>query len=97
AHGMLPHLGAGVGQGMEDVFTLTQLLAHPQTNKSNIDVTEGSNRAGKVYDNYGPGQLDTSMVAERLTGQWEPVWNHDVRDEVAFCVQMLSDESVFEV
>ncbi|KAI3622631.1 salicylate hydroxylase [Moniliophthora roreri] len=39
AHGMLPHLGAGAGQGIEDVFTLTQLLTHPQTNKSNIDVS----------------------------------------------------------
>ncbi|ESK92132.1 salicylate hydroxylase [Moniliophthora roreri MCA 2997] len=39
AHGMLPHLGAGVGQGFEDVFTLTEFLKHPQTNKSNIDVS----------------------------------------------------------
>ncbi|KAI3622555.1 salicylate hydroxylase [Moniliophthora roreri] len=111
AHGMLPHLGAGAGQGIEDVFTLTQLLAHPQTNKCNIDrvlhsyntvrppransVLEGSKRAGEVYDNYCPGKLDASMVTERLTGQWESVWNHDVRKEVAFCVQMLSDEGVF--
>ncbi|KAI3621845.1 salicylate hydroxylase [Moniliophthora roreri] len=39
AHGMLPHLGAGVGQGFEDVFTLTEFLKHPQTNKSNIDAS----------------------------------------------------------
>ncbi|KAF9255116.1 FAD/NAD(P)-binding domain-containing protein [Marasmius fiardii PR-910] len=37
AHAMLPHLGAGVGQGFEDVYTLTKLLTHPLTNKSNLD------------------------------------------------------------
>lgn len=39
AHGMLPHLGAGVGQGFEDVYTLCRLLAHPRTNKSSLDVS----------------------------------------------------------
>jgi salicylate hydroxylase len=38
AHGMLPHLGAGAGQGFEDVYTLCRLLTHPGTNKSNLDV-----------------------------------------------------------
>lgn len=38
AHGMLPHLGAGAGQGFEDVYTLCRLLAHPGTNKSSLDV-----------------------------------------------------------
>ena len=35
---MLPHLGAGVGQGLEDVYTLFRLLSHPTTTKSNLDV-----------------------------------------------------------
>lgn len=38
AHGMLPHLGAGVGQGLEDVRVICQLLTHPQTRLSNIEV-----------------------------------------------------------
>lgn len=35
---MLPHLGSGVGQGIEDTYVLTQLLTHPETNLSNIEV-----------------------------------------------------------
>lgn len=35
---MLPHLGSGVGQGIEDVYVLTQLLTRPETNVSNIEV-----------------------------------------------------------
>jgi len=35
---MLPHLGAGVGQGFEDVYVLCRLLEHPQTNLTNLDV-----------------------------------------------------------
>jgi salicylate hydroxylase len=35
---MLPHLGAGAGQGLEDVYALCRLLSHPTTTKSNLDV-----------------------------------------------------------
>lgn len=38
AHGMLPHLGGGVAQGIEDVYILCDLLGHPQTKSSNIEV-----------------------------------------------------------
>lgn len=38
AHGMCPHLGAGVGQGLEDVRVICQLLTHPQTKLSNVEV-----------------------------------------------------------
>lgn len=38
SHAMLPHLGAGAGQGFEDVFVLVQLLTHPRTEKSNLSV-----------------------------------------------------------
>ena len=35
---MLPHLGAGSGQGIEDAYLLGKLLSHPQTNLSNVQV-----------------------------------------------------------
>lgn len=34
---MLPHLGAGAGQAIEDALLLTQLLTHPSTNMSNAE------------------------------------------------------------
>ena len=36
---MLPHLGAGAGQGIEDVFLLTRLLSHPDTRIANVHVS----------------------------------------------------------
>ncbi len=36
---MLPHLGAGSGQGLEDAHLLAKLLAHPQTSGENIEVS----------------------------------------------------------
>lgn len=35
---MTPHLGAGVGQGFEDVYTLCRLLCHSVTKKVNLNV-----------------------------------------------------------
>ncbi|KAG6330766.1 hypothetical protein ID866_8322 [Astraeus odoratus] len=36
AHGMCPHLGSGISQGLEDALVLCHLLAHPDTNLSNV-------------------------------------------------------------
>lgn len=36
---MLPHLGAGAGQALEDAYILSRLLSHPQSTKSNVEVT----------------------------------------------------------
>ena len=38
AHGMLPHMGAGAGQGLEDAYLLCRLLSHPKTTTANLDV-----------------------------------------------------------
>lgn len=39
AHAMLPHLGAGAGQGLEDAVVLVKLLGHPQVSKANVEVS----------------------------------------------------------
>ena len=36
---MLPHLGAGAGQSLEDAYLLAKLLGHPETNIHNIEVS----------------------------------------------------------
>lgn len=70
AHGMLPHLGAGAGQGMEDAYSLIRLLSHPQVSRDNIEdvlktydalrrpranrVLVESTRCGMFYDGFGP-------------------------------------------
>ncbi|KAF9270738.1 salicylate hydroxylase [Marasmius fiardii PR-910] len=111
AHAMLPHLGAGVGQGFEDVYILTKLLTHPLTNKSNLDrvlahyneirpprandVLERSTKAAEIYDNFGPGGYDASEMAARLRCRWEPVWNYDVHQVIETSFQKLLADGVF--
>ncbi|KAJ8084610.1 hypothetical protein PM082_003383 [Marasmius tenuissimus] len=111
AHPMLPHLGAGLGQGFEDVFVLTQLLTHPQTHKGNLDqilacynevrpprasdVLMRSTRAAEIYDNYGSGGYDTAQMQEHLQGQWEPVWNYDVREVLEESIRGLQKKDIF--
>ena len=35
---MLPHLGAGAGQGVEDAYMLARLLSNPRTHAGNLEV-----------------------------------------------------------
>lgn len=35
---MLPHIGAGAAQGLEDAYLLAHLLSNPQTTSKNVDV-----------------------------------------------------------
>ncbi len=37
---MLPHLGAGAGQGIEDAYLLAQLLGHPQATAENVEASD---------------------------------------------------------
>ena len=38
AHAMLPYLGAGAGQALEDALVIVKLLAHPRTSAENVEV-----------------------------------------------------------
>ncbi|KAK7058580.1 hypothetical protein VNI00_002216 [Paramarasmius palmivorus] len=107
AHGMLPFLGAGAGQGIEDVVLLTELLAHAQTRKDNIKdvlavydivrppranyVLEASTRAGQIYGDTNPVQDDFCKMARQL----ERIWGHDIGEDVVACIQMLCDRGIF--
>jgi len=77
AHAMVPHLGAGVGQGFEDCYVLYRLLTHPQTKLSTLDsvleiydtirppratmVQRESVRMGHLYHGYGPEEGGNTM------------------------------------
>ncbi|THV01451.1 FAD/NAD(P)-binding domain-containing protein [Dendrothele bispora CBS 962.96] len=85
AHPMLPHLGAGVGQGFEDVLVLTHLLTHPQTKKANLShvlaqynkvrppransVLHGSTRAGEIYDSFHPTAKNDVETTAKLLNE----------------------------
>ncbi|KAF5313151.1 hypothetical protein D9619_002826 [Psilocybe cf. subviscida] len=105
AHGMLPHLGAGVGQGFEDVYVLYRLLTLPETKMENLEtilatydklrvpranaVLERSIVSGNIYDNYGPKGYDAKTLEDKVRGQWEWVWDHDLEAQVNTAVAEL--------
>ncbi|KIK70566.1 hypothetical protein GYMLUDRAFT_89587 [Collybiopsis luxurians FD-317 M1] len=111
AHGMLPHLGAGVGQGFEDVFLLVQLLTHPQAKNGNLPdllmryntvrpprangVLQASAEAGRMYDSFSSKE-DTSRLQRGLPGIWEDIWGHDLNKDVAASFESLYISNVFQ-
>ncbi|CCL98087.1 uncharacterized protein FIBRA_00081 [Fibroporia radiculosa] len=111
AHAMLPHLGAGAGQGIEDAYVLVELLKHPQTTTSNIEavlqaydrirrpraqmVWNGSYRAGRIYDGAAEHDQSPEGVSEDIGRMWDPVIHHDVRDQVQSAVDWLKETLVF--
>ncbi|PPQ91475.1 hypothetical protein CVT25_013732 [Psilocybe cyanescens] len=58
AHAMVPHLGAGVGQGFEDTYALCRLLGHPGVQKAD-DLDD----ILKIYNEIRPPRAN--MVLER--------------------------------
>ncbi|KAL0951681.1 hypothetical protein HGRIS_008360 [Hohenbuehelia grisea] len=111
AHAMLPHLGAGVGQGFEDTLLLCELLGHPETELSNIAevlrtysdirapratmVLQGSANAGKVYESYAPDGYSFEEMQEKLDSIWHPVWHHNLDDDLNAAVISLQKRGVF--
>jgi len=111
AHGMLPHLGGGVGQGFEDVLLLSELMTHPETRISNITevlqaystirvpranmVLRGSAAAGHIYENYFPGGYSYEEVKANLQGIWQPVWYHNLEDDMNAAIKLLEEQGHF--
>ncbi|KAF8585330.1 FAD/NAD(P)-binding domain-containing protein [Ramaria rubella] len=109
AHSMLPHLGAGAGQALEDALLLSQLLTHPSTNLSNLEpvlqaydhirrpransVLKASCAAGELYE-----RIDCALedMCRDLTGIWDFVWHHDLDEDFRAATRYLKERLVFE-
>ncbi|KAJ8469579.1 hypothetical protein ONZ45_g16846 [Pleurotus djamor] len=111
AHAMSPHLGAGVGQGIEDVLVLCKLLAHPQTRLHNLSsvleaydqvrrpranmVLEASARTGRCYEAYTE-DIPAEEAKEGLQGIWDPVWHHDIENDINDAFGTLIGRGIFQ-
>ncbi|KAI0363144.1 FAD/NAD(P)-binding domain-containing protein [Pilatotrama ljubarskyi] len=111
AHGMLPHLGAGAGQGIEDAYLLARLLRHPHTDANNLEsvfqvysdirrpraqmVCERSHLAGSIYDGHGPHGMDWENVGQDLEGLFESVWHHDLDGDYETALASLRSRGAF--
>ncbi|KAF7294726.1 Salicylate hydroxylase [Mycena indigotica] len=98
AHGMVPHLGSGAGQGFEDVYVLCQLLGHPATNISNLEdvlkaydavrqpranmVLSESLRSGVICESFGLPGYGMDDMEGHLANIWDPIWRHDLDGDV---------------
>ncbi|THH33436.1 hypothetical protein EUX98_g790 [Antrodiella citrinella] len=111
AHAMLPHLGAGAGQALEDAHLLAQLLGDPQTNVENIPVVleaydrvrrpraqmvwEGSRIAGDTYEGHGKHGNTVQGLREDLHDLLEPVWRHELSADLRDALGYLYETAAF--
>ncbi|KAA1472118.1 FAD/NAD(P)-binding domain-containing protein [Dentipellis sp. KUC8613] len=111
AHAMLPFLAAGAGQGIEDAYVMSRLLAHPQTDASNLeevlraydrfrapranDISLRSKRCGDTYEGYGPSGPSARGREADMKGMWEAVWYHDLEADVEAAFGWLRDEGIW--
>lgn len=88
AHGMAPHLGSGISQGLEDALVVCRLLTHPNTSTFNIRealraydkvrlpranmVLKRSAWAGTLYESF-PDDDDTARL-ENLRSNLGVLW-----------------------
>ncbi|KLO12589.1 FAD/NAD(P)-binding domain-containing protein [Schizopora paradoxa] len=110
AHAMLPHLGAGAGQGLEDAFVLVKLLSHSETTSANVEsvlqaysmvrrprgnfVLEASARNGDIYEMRGQSGGTMEGMRKDLPGIWD-FWYHDLEEDYNKAIQWLQEKQVF--
>lgn len=74
---MLPYLGAGAAQGLEDGFLLAKLLGHEQTTLSNVEV-QFQPRSVEMLYSHVPQQVLHAYDAVRRP-RASRVWNDSLR------------------
>jgi salicylate hydroxylase len=105
AHAMLPHQGAGAGQGLEDALVLAALLAGKNlqvdqlTDVSSIyeklrlkracRVQQTSRESGEIYECYSTQYSTFAEIGEHLEHRFDWLWQHDLEQDVAEAQQQL--------
>ncbi|MGY4495478.1 salicylate 1-monooxygenase [Pseudomonas sp. TE3610] len=98
AHAMLPHQGAGAGQGLEDAWLLARLLGDVRVldgpaqqvlevydairRPRACQVQRTSREAGELYE-YRRCEGDEVLMAATLAERFDWVWNHDLYADLA--------------
>ncbi|KAF8921895.1 FAD/NAD-P-binding domain-containing protein [Mucidula mucida] len=104
AHAMLPHLGAGAGQGFEDAVVLVRLLREAVSGGFSLDsaieaysklrttranmILTRSQDTGRLYDSFERGGEE--LLTPQLLDIMAPVWHHDLDREVEEIIDSLS-------
>lgn len=98
AHAMLPHQGAGAGQGIEDAWLLARLLSSPTLSRGDIGavlrqydalrrprataVQQTSAQAGDLYEMRCPTSHHRPQLERQLATRFDWLWQHDLRQDV---------------
>lgn len=105
AHAMLPHQGAGAGQGLEDALILkalfenTSISIHDLPSISEIyektrkdracKVQRTSRESGEIYELCSQNYPDFETAAEHLKDRFEWLWQHSLHQDIEFVKQAL--------
>lgn len=106
AHAMLPHQGAGAGQGLEDALVLAQLFTVPEVGVEHLghvsDIYEKlrkerairtqntSRESGEIYEMYSPEYPSFDLIGEHLAHRFDWLWQHDLEQDVVNAKTLLS-------
>lgn len=98
AHAMLPHQGAGAGQGLEDALILANLLAAPQLTAENINLVSKvyedirldravkvqytSHESGEIYELYSSDYPSFEEVGAHLVHRFDWLWQHSLEQDI---------------
>lgn len=98
AHAMLPHQGAGAGQGLEDAAFLAHLFSDSRITldsleklseiyqNSRIDrackVQYTSRESGEIYELYSAKYPNFNSIGQHLVHRFDWIWNHDLNLDI---------------
>ncbi len=108
AHAMLPHQGAGAGQGLEDALILAKLLENPELTHESIQfvseiyqqirleravkVQNTSRESGEIYELYSSKYSDFESIGQHLTHRFDWLWQHSLEQDIQQAQAALSNQ-----
>lgn len=108
AHAMLPHQGAGAGQGLEDALILAKLLENseltPETIKAvskiyeevrlerAVKVQHTSHESGEIYELYSQEYKDFEAIGKHLIHRFDWLWQHSLETDIETAKKALHNQ-----
>ncbi len=108
AHAMLPHQGAGAGQGLEDALILAKLLENPELTCESIQfvseiyqqirleravkVQNTSRESGEIYELCSSTYSDFESIGQHLTHRFDWLWQHSLEQDIQQAQAALTNQ-----
>lgn len=108
AHAMLPHQGAGAGQGLEDALILAKLLENAQLTSETItcvseiyeqirleravQVQHTSRESGEIYELYSAQYPEFENIGEHLVQRFDWLWQHVLEQDIETATLALQQQ-----